>query len=117
MTQRNTIMELIYCPNTKELVYQKATTAIVRKLGEVMRWSFTQDNGDDYMKFFPYTTNKMGSCVFWWCPSYDVDKKIFSSYHQYPLSYFMNMNTLFTLKTVNNCINMYPQSIIDIFKL
>lgn len=116
-TQKNTIMELIYCLNTKELVYQKATTVIVRKLGEIMRWSFTQDNGDDYMRFCPYITNKMGYSVFWWCPSYDVDKKIFSSFHEYPVDYYMNMNTLFTFRTINKCINIYPQSTVNTFRL
>lgn len=80
-----------------------------------MQWRFTQYNGDDYMRFVLYVTKVGGRNVFWYCPWYDIDKNIFSSWSNYSVTNFINMNTPFILKNFNGSISVNTQSVIDMY--
>lgn len=77
-------MELIYCALTKELVCQKCNHSLKSpqicfpKIGEIMRWCFTQNNGDDYGRFVPYESKGYGEYnAVWYYNGYDSVLKAF----------------------------------------
>ena len=90
-SQNKKIMELLYCINMKEFIYQKSqhheVTPYCPLLGEVMHWCLTQYNGDDYGHFASYDDSKSYH-FFKYCSNYDISFKSFAQpFQELPIKY------------------------------